>query len=528
MKAIRFVPKTAGRPAVAHRRREQLGRCAFILFRLAFLIGMAYVLLFPLLVMLSRALRPQADMYNPSIVWIPSGLTLENFRLAFDALNYDTSLVFTLRIVLISTVFSTVSCSMAGYAIGRYHLRANKLLVGMAVLTFLVQKTKLGKAMRAVSEDMGAAQLMGISLNRTISFTFAVGSALAGIGSVLYICAYGQASPTMGSMLGLNYNEIESNSVGYKTDYEMHSLDFEEFLWASNRADDKDNILSHMLALKPFSPLELDIYNNLFLTFSMLGGMPEVVRNYIERGTFEGSLETQRQILLDYKEDIQKYNSGTERSRILSIFNSITPQLAKENKKFQISKVAKNAKSKDYWGCVTWLEQSGIVRLCHNLHIPELPLNGNSDDDCFKIYFSDMGILIATLDDEAQEDLRYNRNLGIYKGALFENMVADALTKEGYKLFYYKKQDSTLEEDFFIRSRSHLIPIEVKATNGRSKSLSTLIKSERYPDIQCGIKFTGGNIGYSDGIYSFPYFCAFLLKDYLKRASALFDKQNPL
>ena len=104
MKAIRFVPKTAGRSAVAHRRREQLGRCAFILFRLAFLIGMAYVLLFPLLVMLSRALRPQADMYNPSIVWIPSGLTLENFRLAFDALNYDTSLVFTLRIVLISTV----------------------------------------------------------------------------------------------------------------------------------------------------------------------------------------------------------------------------------------------------------------------------------------------------------------------------------------------------------------------------------------------------------------------------------------
>lgn len=322
-----------------------------------------------------------------------------------------------------------------------------------------------------------------------------------------------------GSMLGLNYNEIESNSVGYKTDYEMHSLDFEEFLWASNRADDKDNILSHMLALKPFSPLELDIYNNLFLTFSMLGGMPEVVRNYIERGTFEGSLETQRQILLDYKEDIQKYNSGTKRTRILVIFNSITPQLAKKNKKFQISKVAKNAKSKDYWGCVTWLEQSGIVRLCHNLHIPELPLNGNSDDDCFKIYFSDMGILIATLDDEAQEDLRYNKNLGIYKGALFENMVADALTKEGYKLFYYKKQDSTLEEDFFIRSRSHLIPIEVKATNGRSKSLSTLIKSERYKDIEAGIKLAGGNIGVKNNIYTFPLFCASLLRDFIKNTT---------
>ena len=130
-----------------------------------------------------------------------------------------------------------------------------------------------------------------------------------------------------------------------------------------------------------------------------------------------------------------------------------------------------------------------------------------------------MGILIATLDDEAQEDLRYNRNLGIYKGALFENMVADALTKEGYKLFYYKKQDSTLEEDFFIRSRSHLIPLEVKATNGRSKSLNTLIKSERYKDIEAGIKLAGGNIGVENNIYTFPLFCAFLLRDFIKNTT---------
>ena len=130
-----------------------------------------------------------------------------------------------------------------------------------------------------------------------------------------------------------------------------------------------------------------------------------------------------------------------------------------------------------------------------------------------------MGILIATLDDEAQEDLRYNKNLGIYKGVLFENMVADALTKEGYKLFYYKKQDSTLEEDFFIRSRSHLIPIEVKATNGRSKSLSTLIKSERYKDIEAGIKLAGGNIGVENNIYTFPLFCASLLRDFIKNTT---------
>ena len=322
-----------------------------------------------------------------------------------------------------------------------------------------------------------------------------------------------------GSLLGINYNQIESNSVGYKTDYEMNSFDFEEFLWANGRFDDKENILSHMHSLTPFTQLELDIYNDLFLSFSILGGMPEVVRNYIERKTFEGSLENQKQILLDYKEDIKKYTNGTEQSRILNVFNSITPQLAKENKKFQISKVAKGAKSKDYWGCVTWLEQSGIIRLCHNLNFPELPLKGNYDEEVFKIYFSDVGILIATLDDEAQEDLRANRNLGVYKGAIFENIVADAFIKEGYDLFYYKRQDSTLEEDFFIRGKSHLIPVEVKAANSKSKSLSTLIKSEKYKDIEAGIKLVKGNIGFNEGIYTFPLFCTFLLKEFIRNTN---------
>ena len=319
-----------------------------------------------------------------------------------------------------------------------------------------------------------------------------------------------------GSLLGINYHTIESNSVGYKTDYEMNSFDFEEFLWANGREGDRENILSHMHNLTPFSQLELDIYIDLFIYFSILGGMPEVVRNYVEKKTFEGSLATQKQILLDYKEDIKKYTKGVEQTRILNVFNSITPQLAKENKKFQISKVAKGAKSNDYWGCVTWLEQSGIVKLCHNLNFPELPLKGNADEDTFKIYFSDVGILIASLDDEAQDDLRTNKNMGIYKGAIFENIIADAFAKEGYDLFYYKKPDSTLEEDFFIRGKSHLIPVEVKATNRKSKSLITLIKSERYKDIEAGIKLTNGNIGVENNIYTFPLFCAFLLKEFIR------------
>ncbi len=320
-----------------------------------------------------------------------------------------------------------------------------------------------------------------------------------------------------GSMLGINYRKIESNSVGYKTDYEMHSMDFEEFLWAKGYDDNfVSGILKHMRELTPFSTLELDVLNSLFLDFCILGGMPAVVRDYIEKGTFEGSLATQRQLIADYKEDIRKYAEGLDQTRILNVFNKIPPQLAKENKKFQISKVAAGARFKDYRGCIEWLSDSGIVNICYQLNFPELPLKGNYDETKYKIYFADTGLLIAMLDEEAQEDLRANRNLGVYKGALFENIVGEAFVKNGQNLYYYKRENSTLEEDFFLRSASDLIPIEVKATNGRTKSLRSLIDNERYADIRYGIKLANTNIGYSDNIYTFPYFCAFLLKQYLK------------
>lgn len=320
-----------------------------------------------------------------------------------------------------------------------------------------------------------------------------------------------------GSMLGINYRKIESNSVGYKTDYEMYSMDFEEFLWAKGYDDGfVADLLEHMRTLTPFNEVELSVCNSLFLDYCILGGMPAVVREYVERGTFEGSLDIQRQLIADYKEDIRKYAEGMDRGRILNVFNQIPPQLAKENKKFQISKVASGARFKDYRGCIEWLSDAGMVNVCYCLNFPELPLKGNYEETKYKLYFADSGLLVAMLDEEAQEDLRANKNLGVYKGALYENIVGEALVKSGCGLYYYKREDSTLEEDFFVRTASELIPVEVKATNGRAKSLRTLIGSEKYSDIFHGIKLTGGNIGYSDNIYTFPYYCAFLLKRYLK------------
>ena len=320
-------------------------------------------------------------------------------------------------------------------------------------------------------------------------------------------------------MLGINYRKIESNSVGYKTDYEMFSLDFEEFLWAKGYDDSFiAEVLTHMQNLTPFNDVEMSVCSELFLDYCILGGMPAVVREFISKGTFEGSLDIQRQLIADYREDIRKYAEGIDQTRILNVFDHIPVQLAKDYKKFQISKVASGARFRDYRGCIEWLDDASMVNICYCLQFPELPLQGNYDETKYKIYFADSGLLVATLDEEAQEDLRTNKNLGVYKGALYENIVGEALVKAGYKLYYYKREDSTLEQDFFVRTADALIPIEVKAKNGTAKSIRTLINSEKYGDIRCGIKFTGGNIGFSNDIYTFPYFCAFLLKRYLAEA----------
>ncbi len=319
-----------------------------------------------------------------------------------------------------------------------------------------------------------------------------------------------------GSLLGINYKSIESNSVGYKTDYEMSSLDFEEFLWAKGYDSDFiQNILQHMQSLTPFSELEVKLLNDLFLDFSILGGMPAVVKSYIENGTFGEALEIQKQLLIDYEEDIRKYAIGLDQTRILNVYRQLANQLAKENKKFQITKVAKGARFSDYRGCIEWLDDAGIINICNCLNFPELPLKGNTSPDKYKIYYRDSGLLVASLDEESQEDLRVNKNLGVYKGALYENIVGDALVKSGYALYYYKREDSTLEEDFFVRTQHSLVPVEVKATNGSSKSLATLIDSDKYVDIKFGVKLCNGNVGYNGKFYTFPYFCAFLLKQFL-------------
>lgn len=324
------------------------------------------------------------------------------------------------------------------------------------------------------------------------------------------------------SMLGLNYKNIHSNSVGYKMDYEMYSLDFEEFLWAKGYNENViEDMLGHMLDMRPFNETEMSVYKALFLDFCVLGGMPAVIKRYIETGLFTDTLAIQRQIMLDYEEDVRKYAVGLDQSKILNVFRSIPVQLSKENKKFQLAKVAQSARAREYQGCIDWLKDAGTVMVCYCMAFPELPVKGNYDENKYKLYYPDTGLLVSCLDDEAQDDLRANKNLGVYKGALYENFVAEAFIKQGIPLFYYRTEDAQLEEDFFVRSKNELIPVEVKAGNNSTKSMLKLIKNDRYSDIRHGIKLCMGNIGTNDEIYTFPYFCSFLMRRYISRQNVL-------
>ena len=326
-----------------------------------------------------------------------------------------------------------------------------------------------------------------------------------------------------GSLMGISYKEIESNSVGYKEDYEMHSMDFEEFLWAKGYSEEFiDGLYAQMIELKPLSALQMDTLMELFRDYVIIGGMPEVVATYIRNKNFSGTLAIQRQLLKDYEEDITKYIEGLDKAKVKAVYNHISTFLAKENKRFQITKIGKNARNRDYIGCVEWLADAGVVNICYCLNHPELPLKGNYDSKLYKIYFKDTGLLIASLDEEAQEDLRANKNLGTYKGAIYENIVGDMLVKQGYQLYYYNSDKPALEMDFFVRDADSLIPVEVKATDGATASLNNLLKENKYPDIKYGIKLGYKNIGFNGKFYTFPYVLTFLLKRFILERGKIF------
>jgi len=171
-----------------------------------------------------------------------------------------------------------------------------------------------------------------------------------------------------GSFMGINYKQIESNSVGNKEDYTLHSIDFEEFLWAKGYKEDvMEDMLNSMIKLEPLSNTMYDVMLENFKEYMITGGMPAIVSNFIENKNFSGILKMQQQILLDYEEDITKYADGLDQSKILTVYKNIPVFLGNENKKFQITKIQDGTINREYIGVLDWLDRAGIVNICYSL-----------------------------------------------------------------------------------------------------------------------------------------------------------------
>lgn len=319
-----------------------------------------------------------------------------------------------------------------------------------------------------------------------------------------------------GSQLGVSSGCISSVSVGFKDEYVMHPMAFDEFLIANGYNQSAfDSLLSNMVKKEPLAPAIYSKLEELFWDYLVVGGYPKNVDLFIKQKNYSEILENQKKTLKDYKDDIIKYLKGLDKMKTLRVYESMPAQLGKENHKFQFVKLGHGSRYSSYIGCIEWIKNAGIILTCSNVPNLQLPFKGNEDIDNFRAYFCDHSLLLASLDDETQITFRTTKNLGIYSGAMTENLIAESLIKQGYDLYFYRSVDSTIELDFIINYKGKILPIEVKSKNGKQKSLNSVISNESI-EISNGIKFAKANIGEANGVTTFPLFLSFLLKDYLE------------
>ena len=315
-----------------------------------------------------------------------------------------------------------------------------------------------------------------------------------------------------GSLLGVEgYGDApRSIPVGYETTVRMVPMDFEEFLWANGITEDLLALLRTCLRDEQPVPVALhQRMRELLLQYAVVGGMPAVVQAFVDRKNLAEVLAMQRDLVRSYEDDMVKYAQARDKVRIRKSFRSIPIQLAKENKKFQYSLVERRGTSAKLESAIAWLEDAGLALRCYNLSVPELPLSGQAEENVFKLYLMDTGLFISMLDDGTQADVLQGDLLG-YKGAIFENLVADFFHKMGRKLYYFRK-DSGLEIDFIIRYRGKATLVEVKAQNGNAKSLRTVLAHPEKYHVGQAIKLADTNVGRAGDVLTLPlYLGAFL------------------
>lgn len=317
-----------------------------------------------------------------------------------------------------------------------------------------------------------------------------------------------------GSLLGISGYRSEDYSVpvGYETIIDMFPLDFEEFLWANGIEDALIALLKQCLEEERPVPEALhQRMRDLLLQYVVVGGMPHIVDQFIKEKNVAFVREEQKLLIRSFEDDMVKYAQGADKSRIRECFESIPKQLARDNKKFQFSLIKKTARSNQYVGSLQWLEDTGLIRRCYNLTLPELPLEGNARHDKFKVYMADTGLFVGMLEDGTERDILQGNLFG-YKGAIFENLVADFFIKMKRPLYYFQK-DTGLEVDFVMRYKGEAVLLEVKATSGNTKSTRTILKHPEMYHVNSAIKLGDYNVGRREQLLTLPLYMGFLLTE---------------
>ena len=303
---------------------------------------------------------------------------------------------------------------------------------------------------------------------------------------------------------------INSVPVGSEEIIEMFPLDFEEFLWAIGIKPDVIEALGKFYQEETPVPsgihMAMKNYLNLFVA---VGGLPAPINAFLATNNMNNVSREYRSILKEYRDDMVKYAPDKDKPHIRECFNSIPKQLAKDNKKFQYNMVKPGGRSETYAGSLQWLEDAGIICRCYNTDITGLPMEGNAKNNVFKVYTADIGILIEMLGAGTRADILQGK-LGGFKGAIYENLMADTIHKKKQKLYYFQK-DSGLELDFLVCIKGECVPLEVKAKTAQAKSAKTVLKHPEKYGVKQLIKVGDYNIGREGKQLTLPSYMQFLL-----------------
>ena len=314
-----------------------------------------------------------------------------------------------------------------------------------------------------------------------------------------------------GSMLGISLDNVSSYPVGYVEILNMKPMNFEEFLWAKGYSEDLINYYESFYKEEKMVPEAIhNKLNELFLQYVVVGGMPEVVDIFIKTLDIRQVIETQKRILSDYYNDLAHYAAKDIKEKVRECYEAIPDQLAMDNKKYQFKLIRNGGNARYYNTSIKWITDAGLAQQIFRLKTFDKPLRAYRDSKSFKLYFNDTGLLLAMYEGNAQYEI-LKGNAGVFKGGIFENIIAQTLLNNNIPLYYYRR-DEKLEIDFVTLLNNEIIPIEVKSGhNTKSVSFNNIIEKN---NIKYGIKLSMNNVNCTQSkIKCFPLYMSIFIKD---------------